>query len=49
LPLQPLAPDCYFLPGAVNCGVVAAPGGRAVRVDSGLVDDPSRRLPWRAV
>jgi glyoxylase-like metal-dependent hydrolase (beta-lactamase superfamily II) len=39
-----LAPDCYYLPGAVNCGVIAAPEGKAVLVDTGLDDDSARRL-----
>lgn len=44
MPLEALAPDSYYLPGAVNCGVLAAPEGKAVLVDTGLDDDSARRL-----
>ena len=39
-----LAPDCFYLPGAINRGVVRASGDRAVLIDSGLDDDHAKKL-----
>jgi glyoxylase-like metal-dependent hydrolase (beta-lactamase superfamily II) len=42
--LLQLSPQTFYLPGAVNCGVIATPDGGCILIDTGGTDDHAKKL-----
>jgi glyoxylase-like metal-dependent hydrolase (beta-lactamase superfamily II) len=42
--LLPLSPQTFYLPSAVNCGVIATPDGGCILIDTGGSDDHAKKL-----
>jgi glyoxylase-like metal-dependent hydrolase (beta-lactamase superfamily II) len=43
-PLLPLADGVHYLPGAVNCGVIATSDGGCILIDTGNTEDHGKKL-----
>jgi glyoxylase-like metal-dependent hydrolase (beta-lactamase superfamily II) len=42
--LLPLSPQTFYLPSAVNCGVIATPDGGCILIDTGSSEDHAKKL-----